>query len=66
MATVNFSVSMDSEIAQKMEGRLESLKMGRSEYIAHLIRNDLLRTDAHFQIVVDVPDKPNPTRKKKS
>jgi hypothetical protein len=56
---------MDSEIAQKMEGRLDSLKMGRSEYIANLIRNDLLTSGANFQIVVEVPDKASQSRKKK-
>jgi len=55
MATVTISVSLDPEIAKEMRQRIESLHMGQSEYLAHLIRNDLIAGGTHFQIVVETP-----------
>lgn len=64
MATVTITVSMDPELALNMKKRLKSLGMGQSEYLAHLIRNDLLTAGASFQIIVEVPGKSGPKRKK--
>jgi hypothetical protein len=64
MPTVNFSVSIDQEIANEMQRRLDSLKMGRSEYVANLIRNDLVNAGAPFQIAVDSPRQNPPKRRK--
>jgi hypothetical protein len=64
MATVTISVSLDPDIAAQLKKRLKSLGMGQSEYIAHLIRNDLLTAGASFEIIVDVPDKANVKKKR--
>jgi hypothetical protein len=65
MATVTISVSLDPEIAEQMRKRLAALgNMGQSEYVGHLIRNDLLVAGAPFQITVQVPASDRPKRKK--
>lgn len=63
MATVTISVSLDPEIARQLKARLKALGMGQSEYIAHLIRNDLLTAGASFQIVVDAAGKGDAKKK---
>jgi len=57
MATVTISVSLDPEIYKEMRNRIQSLRMGQSEYLAHLIRSDLLEAGVKFQIVVETPEK---------
>jgi hypothetical protein len=64
MATVTISVSLDPEIAGQLKARLRALGMGQSEYIAHLIRNDLLTTGSSFKIVVDAPGKDDAKKKR--
>jgi metal-responsive CopG/Arc/MetJ family transcriptional regulator len=64
MAYKPVTFSADRELIDRIDARAKSLGMNRSEYLAQLVRADLINPSAPLQIVAEMPT-PYPATKRK-
>lgn len=53
MNAMKLTISMPSELLRKVDQRAAELGLKRSQYLAQLIRSDLLGDEQSFQIAVE-------------